>query len=210
MKLEVPQKNQTKIVVTFVIVAILITIIVILGERIFIIDNGISDSQRFYTEYSGIPVENSFKYVTAKEAIELFKSEQAIVFFGFKECKWCQSYVPILNEVIEENKVETVYYCNIKEDRSNNTAEYKDLIEILKEYLYDDDNANKRIYVPDVYFIKDGKIVGHNNDTSTIEGADTEEYYTEKAKKELKETLTKLVQQVYSEKENCDDSKKGC
>ena len=77
------------------------------------------------------------------------------MFFGFKECKWCQSYVPILNSVIEENNIDTVYYCNIKEDRANDTDDYRKLVELLNDYLHLDDNGNKRVYVPDVYFIKD-------------------------------------------------------
>lgn len=209
MKIEIPQKNQTKIIITFVIVAALISIILLLGEKIYLVKNNITDSEKFYMEYNGIPVENSFTYVSAKEAIELFDDEQAIIFFGFKECKWCQSYVPILNEVIEDNSVEKVYYCNIKNDRAKNTEGYKRLIEILKEYLYTDDNENKRIYVPDVYFVKNGKIVGHNNDTSIIEGTDAKEYYTQEVKEELKQKLNTLTLIVY-DKDNCNDSDKGC
>ena len=92
--------------------------------------------------------------------------------------------------------------------KSKNTEEYQKLVEKLSNYLHTDDKNNKRIYVPDVYFVKDGKIIGHNNDTSTIEGTDTEEYYTDTAKKDLKEKLTKLVVEVYP-KEVCDDTK-GC
>ena len=185
MKVEIPKKNQTKIIVTFVVVAILVMILILAGEKLNVTDK-ISDNEKFYSEYANVPIENVFKYVTASEAIELFESKQAIIFMGFKDCKWCQSYAPILNEVAKNNNVDTIYYLNIKEDRKNNTEEYKILVEMLKDYLYDDDNGNKRIYVPDVYFEKDGKVVGHNNDSSIISGGDTEEYYTETTKQELK------------------------
>lgn len=209
MKVEIPRKNQIKIVVTFVVVAILIVLLIIFKEKISVVDN-ISDSEKFHTEYTSVSVENVFKYVTAKEAIELFKSEQAIIFIGFKECKWCQSYVPILNEVMLRNDVDVVYYLNIKEDRENRTAEYNELVSMLSDYLYEDANSNKRIYVPDVYFVSEGKVVGHNNDTCIIEGADTEEYYTERAREDLINKLTELAKKVYPEKELCDDSGKGC
>lgn len=208
MKVEMPKKNQTKIIVTFVVVAILVMILILAGEKLNVTDK-ISDNEKFYSEYANVPIENVFKYVTASEAIELFKSEQAIIFMGFKDCKWCQSYAPILNEVAKNNSVDTIYYLNIKEDRKNDTEEYKILVEILKEYLYNDDNGNKRIYVPDVYFVKDGNVVGHNNDTSIISGGDTEEYYTETTKLELKNKLTSLIKKVYPV-DSCDDSKKGC
>jgi len=206
MKIEIPQKNQLKIVITLVIVAILIAILVILGEKASIINNNITDSAKFYTEYGSVPIENVFKYVTASEAIELLSSEQAIILFGFKECKWCQSYAPILNDYAKENNIDTIYYVDIKEDRANNTEEYKQLISILGKYLSADDDGNKRIFVPDVYFVQDGKIIGHNNDTSTEEGADVEGYYEEKG-----EALKKKIDTLFNKLETtCDDSKKGC
>ena len=208
MKLEISKVNQKKIIITFIIVAIVLTLMILVAKTYYISAN-MSDSEKFYTEYGNIPVNNVFKMISAKEAYETLDDEQAILVFGFKECKWCKSYIPILNEVITENNVPVVYYCNIKEDRSKNTEDYKNLVAKLAEYLYEDDNNNKRIYVPDVYFIKDGKIIGHNNDTSVIEGTDTDEYYTETAKKALKEKLEKLTLEVYPKAESCDDTR-GC
>lgn len=207
MKIDIPKANQIKIIINFVLVAVIITLLVVFRKEIFKVTKSIPDNERFYKEYSMVDVDNVYKYVTASEAIELFKSEQAIVLFGFTECKWCQSYVPILNEVAKENGVQTIYYCNIKEDRKNKTEEYTKLVDILKEYLYEDDNNEKRIYVPDVYFIKDGKIVGHNNDTSKIESMDTSDYYSDKTKEELKLNLTGLIKKVY---DSCGDDKRGC
>lgn len=202
----IPKANQIKIIITFVIVAIIITLMLIFKEQLFKINFNITDSERFYKEYNQVDVDNVFKYVTAKEAIELFKEEQAVVFFGFKECKWCQSYAPILDEYAKENKIDTIYYCDIKEDRANNTEDYRQLVEMLGSYLKEDNNGNKRIYVPDVYFIKDGKIAGHNNDTSTQEGSDTEEYYKEYGD-ELKEKINDLFTKIDT---TCDDSGNGC
>lgn len=207
MKVDIPKANQIKIVINFVLVAIIITLLVIFREEIFKVTKSIPDNERFYKEYTQVPVDNVYKYATTSEVLELFNAEDAIVLFGFKDCKWCQSYAPILNEVAKENNVETIYYCDIKEDRTNKTEEYNKLVELLKDYLHDDDNNEKRIYVPDVYFIKNGKIVGHNNDTSLIEGMATEEYYSDKAKEELKNKLTELIKKVYV---SCGDDARGC
>lgn len=204
----IPKENQIKIIVSFVVVALLITLIIIFRNDIFRLNESISDAEKFYKQYTSVTVDNVFKYVDAKEALELMKSESAVIFFGFESCTWCQSYAPILNEVAKEKKVGTVYYCDIKEDRANNTEAYQELTTKLKKYLYDDDDGNKRIYVPDVYFIKDGKIVGHNNDTSTESGTDVEEYYS-LYKEQLKKKLSTLFDKV-AVKEKCDDSKKGC
>ena len=202
----IPKANQIKIIVTFVMVAIIITMLVVFREQLFKVNQNITDNERFFKEYNQVPVDNVFKYATAKEAISLFEQEQAIVFFGFKECKWCQSYAPILNEYAKANNIDTIYYVDIKKDRANNTEEYQQLISKLEKYLQADDKGNKRIYVPDVYFINDGKIVGHNNDTSMEQGADVEGYYEEKGE-ELKNKINSLFEKL---DKTCDDSSKGC
>jgi len=202
----IPKANQIKIILTFVFVAIIIALIVIFREQLFKVKENITDGEKFFRDYNGVPVDNVYKYVTAKESLELFKADEAIIFFGFKECIWCQKYAPILNDYAKENNVETIYYVDIKEDRSNNTQDYITLVKLLDKYLEKDNNGNKRIYVPDVYFIKEGKIVGHNNDTSTQQGADTEEYYQQNGEI-LKEKLKKLFTELGK---SCDDSGQGC
>lgn len=202
----IPKSNKIKIIVTVILVVIIVTLIVVFKDEFFKINNNITDSERFYTEYNEVPVDNVFKYATAKEAIELFESDLAVIFFGFKECKWCQSYAPILNDFAKENNIDTIYYVDIKEDRANNTEEYKTLVTLLESYLEQDSDGNKRIYVPDVYFIKDGKILGHNNDTSMEQGADIEGYYEEYGD-ELKQKINDLFNKIET---TCDDSGKGC
>lgn len=202
----IPKKNLIKIIITFVIVVIIITLIIAFKDQLFSLRNNITDSERFYKEYNTVSVDNVFKYSTAEEALELFKSDSAVIFFGFKECKWCQAYAPILDEYAKEHNISTIYYVNIKEDRANNTEEYKAIVEILESYLENDKNGNKRIYVPDVYFVKEGKIVGHNNDTSMEQGADIDGYY-EQYSDELKDKINTLFNKI---KDSCDDLDKGC
>ena len=202
----IPKANQIKIIITFIIVASIITLLIVFREQLFKVNENITDNERFFKEYNQVPVDNVYKYVSVNEAISLFEQKEAIVFFGFKECKWCQSYAPILNEYSKQNNIQTIYYVNIKEDRANNTEAYVALVRLLEKYLQTDDKGNKRIYVPDVYFVKDGKIVGHNNDTSMEQGADVEGYY-----KENGETLKKKINELFSKlNATCDDSGKGC
>ncbi len=202
----IPKANQIKIIITFVIVAIIITLIVIFREELFKIKSNITDGEKFFQDYNKVSVDNVYKYVTTEQSIELFKAEEAVIFLGFKECIWCQEYAPILNDYAKQNNIETIYYVDIKQDRANNTDEYQELVKLLDKYLSSDDNRQKRIYVPDVYFVKEGKIIGHNNDTSTEKGADIEEYYEQNGSS-LKEKLDKLFKELNT---TCDDSGKGC
>ena len=162
-----------------------------------------------HKEYETLKIEG-IKEITYEELTQSLNSPvKFILYIGRPDCGDCMAFYPLLEDYINEHEGMGIYYLNIKEDRANNTEEYKKLVELLKDYLYDDDNGNKRIYVPDVYFIKDGNIVGHNNDTSTIQGADTADYYTDEARQQLKDKLTELVNKVYG-KDSCNDSSKGC
>ena len=202
----IPKANQIKIIITFIIVASIITLLVVFREQLFKVSENMTDNERFFKEYNQVPVDNVYKYASVNEAISLFEQEEAIIFFGFKECKWCQSYAPILNEYAKRNNVKIIYYVNIKEDRANNTEAYLALVKLLEKHLETDDKGNKRIYVPDVYFVKNGKIVGHNNDTSMEQGADVEGYYEENG-----ETLKKKINELFGKLDvTCDDSGKGC
>lgn len=202
----IPKVNKIKIVVVFLGVVIVATMLLLFREQLFNLNDKLADNEKFFKEYNLVPVNNVFKYTTASEALNLFEAEEAVIFFGFKECKWCQSYAPLLDEYAKANNIETIYYCNIKEDRANNTEAYQKLVALLTEYLEVDGNGNQRIYVPDVYFVKEGKIAGHNNDTSLEQGADVEGYYEQNGDK-LKEKLNNLFSEMNT---TCDDSAKGC
>lgn len=206
--MDIPKANQIKIVVTFSFVALIIIILLIYRDPIFKIQNNLTDNLKFQREYINATEDNVFKYISIEDTISMLKEGTGIIYFGFKSCSWCQAYVPILNEVAKENNIDQIYYYDIKSIRTRNTKEYQEIVSILSDYLENDENGNKRVYVPDVYFVKNGKIQGHNNDTSTIEGADTKGYYTDKVKSELKAKLMNLINKVYS---NCSDTtKSGC
>jgi len=169
-----------------------------------VIDNNVSDNIRFYRDYTSVDMNNIYYYATYDEVIEVLTKGTGIVFFGFPACPYCQVYAPVLDEVARERSVDKIYYLNIKDMREQETDEYNRLVEILDKYLETDENGKKRIYVPDAYFVKDGKIVGHNNSMSTLSGVDVKEYFTEEVRKELKQDIIELTENVYEP--ICDDT----
>ena len=48
----IPKANQIKIIITFVIVATIITLIVIFREELFKVKANITDSERFFQDYN--------------------------------------------------------------------------------------------------------------------------------------------------------------
>lgn len=181
------------------IIGIFVFVVCLIG--IFIFQNRnkqhtITDAVRFAEEYD-ITKENVFVYRNAEEIIKILENGTGIVYLGFPECQWCKAYVPILNDVAKENNITKIYYFNILEDRKNNTKDYQKIMSFLKDNLDYDDEGNHRIFVPDVTFILDGEIIGHDNETSVISDDITpKEYWTTEKVKDLKKRLTEYMNKL--------------
>lgn len=130
-----------------------------------------NDSTRFYLSYTiynyfpyengkyikvDIPRDNGVKYLGEEEIYDVFESGTGIIYFGYPECPWCRN---IVGPLITSNKDSGVllYYVDV-----HKLTDKDKLFEILDEYLKEDDDGNKRLYVPDVYFVKDGEILSHH------------------------------------------------
>jgi len=190
-------KINNKYIVYGVIGVILLALIVFF--IVYINKNNIPDNERFANEYTEVGQNNVFVYRNADEIIKILEGGTGLVYLGFPECPWCQAYVPILNEVAKEEGVEKIYYFNIREDRQKNSKEYQKIVKLVKNFLMKDDEGNERIFVPDVYAVRDGKILAHNNETSVIDSDITPSaYWTDAKKSAIKAEFKAMIEQVYS------------
>jgi len=103
-----------------------------------------------------IPFNNKIEYVKEKDLESVLTSGDRVVYFGYTTCPWCRNIVTPLIEVINDNNIDKLYYVDVEK------VDTKSISSILDEYLKTDKSGKKRLYVPDVYFIKDGKIVFHH------------------------------------------------
>ncbi len=160
-----------------------------------------TDAVRFAKEYSQVEEDNVFVYKSIDEIISTFKTGTGVAYLGFPECPWCQSYVKYLNKVAKEEGLGEIYYFNIWEDRKNNTEKYQEIVSILKDNLLLDKEGNPRVYVPDITVVVDGKIVGHDNETSVVTKEDGTpiEYWTEERVSKLEAKLRDMLRKVTSE-----------
>lgn len=177
--------------------------IALIGLIIFLIihntKNNIPDNEKFANEYTEVGQNNVFVYKSADEIIKILEGGTGIVYLGFPECPWCQAYVPMLNEVAKEEGIEKIYYYNIREARKENSKDYQKIVKIVKNFLMKDDEGNERIFVPDVYAVKNGKILSNNNETSVMDSDITpSQYWTDDKKTELKLTLKNIISDVYN------------
>lgn len=164
-----------------------------------------TDAEKFAKEYTKLTEDNYFVYRNSDEIIKILEHGTGVVYLGFPECKWCQAYVPILNEVADIEGLEKIYYYNILKDRKNNTEAYQQMVKILSDYLQYDEEGNKRIYVPAVIVVSEGEIIDFDDETSyDTKGLENpEEYWTEEEVSELKLRLTDMINKVLDNK--CND-----
>ena len=158
------------------------------------VDETKKDNYRFSVEYTKVPMDNDFVYKSETEIIDILENGSGIIYLGFPECPWCQSYVVYLNEVAKDNGIENIYYLNIKEMRANNTENYQKIVALIDSLLSVDENGNKRIYVPQVVFVKKGEIIAGDNETSMISDGTPSEYWTSENIANLKQKLNNYIQ----------------
>ena len=129
---------------------------------------------------------------------------------GFPECPWCQAYVKYLNETAKDANIEKIYYFNILEDRKNNTEKYQEIVSILGDNLQRDDEGNLKVFVPNVSFVVNGKIIGNDYETSldTKGFEKPSDYWTEEEVSELENTLSGYMKEVYKALYSCTDCNK--
>ncbi len=141
------------------------------------------------TGYEGFSDEDHvFTAAQMSEVNQYFvDGESFVVYYGFSSCPWCKEAMPVLNDVAKEFD-RRVIYVDVREDkedmRVDENEDYVQLKEILNDYLLKDEDGNPTLYVPGVYFVKDGEVLSYNVGTVDTHDAKTREM-TEEEKNQL-------------------------
>ncbi|MDO4701505.1 MAG: glutaredoxin [Erysipelotrichaceae bacterium] len=104
-----------------------------------------------------------FKKVTFGQANTLYASESnaggsAVVVYGYPGCPFCQQAMHVLNDAAEALGI-YVYYVEATQEYEGKQADIDTLMSLISEYLLKE-NKSDQLYVPQVFVIKNGKIVG--------------------------------------------------
>ena len=126
------------------------------------------ETKKFINEYKDvnsyievdIPKETKIHYASTEEVLNLVTSGTGIIYFGRPTCPWCRNIIPVLASVANSNNMVINYY-NPGEVSADESYMYVEIKNKLSDYLRTNDNGEKAFYLPDVYFIKDGKVIGH-------------------------------------------------
>lgn len=156
------------------------------------VNNNITDVQKFKEEYesgnSGIVVNVSdddlIKYATTTEILDIIKNGTGIIYFGRPTCPWCRNAINILLEVSKDNNIVINYY-NPGEVVMDDMPKYLEIKQLLNDYLETNSSGEKVLYIPDVYFVRNGVVIGHHLSTVSTQ-VDPYVSLTEDEKNELK------------------------
>lgn len=180
------------------LVALLLTfLLVLMGcksiEITRVEDDNNTDSIRFSKEYEMNNTNNIYKYSSYANIIDTLKNKTGVIYLGFPSCDLCKKIVPVLNDAGKENKIKEILYYNFKDIRENNTKEYQELYNILKDYMNINEEELEKIKAPTVIFVNNGNITGIY--IGTID-SDSEEIMNEEAKKKLKDNFNSLLKKM--------------
>lgn len=165
---------------------------------------------------------NPIVYVDAKETAEnILESEKAVLYIGAEWCPWCRNAIPVLFEVAKKYKVSTIYYLNLDNEKDSfeiqngklvktkeGTEGYYQLLDklsdVLNDYVLKDSTGKeyptleKRVYMPHVLAIKDGKVVGNHVGTTSLNDGQTKyDAMTEEQHDKVYQIYSDMLEKVY-------------
>lgn len=181
-------------------------------------------------KYSSLDINesNPFVYASDEEVLDTIKNGTGMIYIGYPKCPWCRNAVNVLQHV----SVDEILYFNAYDHRDTyeikdgapvrtkeGTDTYYKLLKLLDEVLWDYEiekdgvkyNAGeKRLYVPMVVGVKDGKIVGSHIDVVDLEEGQTAfDMLNKKQQEKLLEIYNGIKSKVYDDA--CDlSSEHGC
>lgn len=181
------------------------------------------ETEKFIQEYESlnnnerphvnVPRNINVNILTFDELKNTMEKGTGIVFFGFPTCPWCRHMLPNLFDAMAETGVSDIAYYDPKEIRNvikkneagelitenPGTEEYAYILEkmgdILPEYKDLGDANIKRLYVPFVIVVKNGKILSHHMNTLD-DHKSSKVSLTDEQKTRLKEIFVKMLSEI--------------
>ena len=174
-----------------------------------------------------INANNPVDIISEEEAVSLLESGTGILYFGFPDCPWCRSMLPVLLQTLDNMSIDKLYYLNISNIRDTLSLGEKNKVEVAEEgtpgyykiiklmdrvlepyYLTTEegkkiDTKEKRLMAPTVVGIKNGQITSIHVGTVESQESGYDDLSTEQ-QEELANIFMELVRTVYEV--DCDEA----
>lgn len=117
---------------------------------------------------------NELENISLKELLQLFYDEKTFsIIMTYEGCMWCAEAKPVF-EAVTALYPYSAYSLNFTEvyklEADTYKTDYDILTKIIDEVLTEEEDGERVLYVPEVIFVKDGKIVAHH--CSTVDSHD--------------------------------------
>ena len=170
---------------------------------------------------------NPVDILTEEETITFLENGTGLLYFGFADCPWCRTLLPVLLSTLDNMSIGKLNYLNISNIRDTLTLDEKNKVEVQEEgtkgyyrilelmdsvlkpfYLETTDGKKidtkkKRIYAPTIVGVKNGEIVGIH--VGTIDSQENGyDVLTKEQENELANQLIELINKVYDT--SCDEA----
>ena len=172
--------KKTKIIILVALLVITITITIILLTKngtltVFIknpegteikdefekLNNQLSEDGREYPEVK-LPSDNILKYTTIEDVLNILNTGgDEVIYFGYPTCIYCRNAIQVLVDTAKETSLDVIYYLELEETN----PKYSELADALGEELTIEEDGMKKVYLPLVIFITDGKVISYNKGT---------------------------------------------
>ncbi len=156
--------------------------------------NRMDDSDKFSVEYN-VSKNNPFKYARVHDVIDLLEDGTGIVYFADSDDEKSLYYTELILDTLNTSELDVIYYYNPRNIKENNTKNYKEIVSILEDYLPEDEDSNAYLDMPNLFFVKSGKVIGHTYIDSKY---DMDDLLEEKTKKKLIKELKKVIEDFKS------------
>ena len=171
-------------------------------------DNNISGK---YFELN-IDKNNPIVYLNDDTVLKAMKNGSKIIYFGFPNCNWCRSMVPVLLEVSKDNGLEKVYYYPFRDlrnryEKGDPKAEkiYDEIVKLMGNNISTDFDSGKKkgkkkITAPTVIVTNKGKVIAYHKDT-----VDSHRDYSKKLDQKQENELYKIYEDMVLDLIMCKD-----
>lgn len=128
-----------------------------------------NEKKQINKDYPGLTdTKHVFEEIAVEDVkVKFEQNETFYLIMGFSSCPWCQSLMPVLNEVAKENQVQTVYYLDIQEIRDDEKATGYDTFQELTTTVFQHilDQEKNRVNAPTFVKVEKGEIVNYHLNT---------------------------------------------
>ena len=150
-------KNKKQMILYIFLFIILLCGFIYFGSKEYPVNN--TDNEKFTSEHTGANQDNVFKYINVKEAYNLIRSDDCILFLGIPNNENVTYYANVLDDVAKDMGINNINYYDIADDRKNRNDTYESIVNYFASYITYTDSDMIDLHAPTLIIKKGGEVI---------------------------------------------------